>query len=223
MSTRLTSARLLAGLAATGVLLTGCAAGSGPSAGSSAPSGDTAPGSSSSASAPGEHNEADVAFVQGMIPHHRQAVEMAELAASRSENPEVLDLAARIGGGQQPEIDTMVGMLREWGAEIPAEGGMAGMDHGGMGDMGGDMGGMGHGGMSGMMTPEQMQGLEQASGSAFDRMFLQMMIEHHRGATEMAQTELQDGADPEAQALAQKIIDTQESEIAEMETLLQQA
>ena len=72
------------------------------------------------------------------------------------------------------------------------------------------------------MTPEQMQQLQGASGPAFDRMFLEMMIEHHRGAVEMAQTELQDGADPEALALAQKIIDTQQAEITEMDTLLQQ-
>lgn len=208
MNTRLHPARLLAGIAATGLVLTGCASGTETSSGSAAPP------ASSSAAAEGEHNEADVAFVQGMIPHHRQAVEMAELATSRSENPEVVDLATRIGSGQQPEIDQMIGMLEEWGAEVPAEGGgMGGMDQGGMGGMSG---------MSGMMTPEQMQGLEQASGPAFDSMFLEMMIQHHRGAVEMAQVELQKGADPEAQELAQTIIDTQQAEIAEMETLLQQ-
>jgi uncharacterized protein (DUF305 family) len=83
------------------------------------------------------------------------------------------------------------------------------------------MGGME--GMGGMMTPEQMTALEQASGPEFDRMFLEMMVEHHRGAVEMAQTELDEGADPEAQALAQQIIDTQQAEITEMESLLQQA
>ncbi|MDN5750214.1 MAG: DUF305 domain-containing protein [Pseudonocardia sp.] len=198
-------ARLLAGVAATGLVLTGCASGTDSSAGSATP------GSSSSSAAPGERNEADVTFVQGMIPHHRQAVEMTELAAARSENPEVVDLAARIGGGQQPEIVQMIGMLEEWGAEVPAaDGAMEGMQ------------GMDYGGMSGMMTPEQMRGLAQASGSAFDRMFLLMMTEHHRGAIEMAQIELREGADPEALALAQEIIDTQQAEIAEMETLLEQ-
>lgn len=138
---------------------------------------------------------------------------MAEMAAGRSENAAVLDLATRIGSGQQPEIDTMTGWLQEWGVEAPAQGeGMPGME---------DMGGMGSG-MDGMMTSDQMQALGEASGPAFDRMFLEMMTEHHRGAVEMAEAELQNGADPDALALAQTIIDTQQSEISEMQTLLQQ-
>lgn len=203
MSRRFTAARLLAATAIAGLALAGCASGA-----------ETAPGStgsgSSTAASQGTQNDADVTFAQGMIPHHRQAVEMAELAASRSENPQVLDLASRIGAAQIPEIETMTSWLQAWGAEVPAEG-----------DMGG-MGGMG--GMSGMggMTPEQMQSLEQASGAAFDRMFLEMMVEHHRSAVEMAQVELDEGADPEALQLAQTIIDTQQAEITEMETLLTQ-
>lgn len=203
-------ARLLAGAVIAGLVLTGCASGAATSAGSAAPG-------ASSASADGQQNDADVSFVQGMIPHHRQAVEMADLVAGRSENAGVIDLAARIGSGQQPEIDTMTGWLQQWGAEVPSDGGgmggMGRMDHGGMG---------GAGGMDGMMTPEQMQGLTTASGPAFDRIFLELMAEHHRGAVEMAQVELQDGADPGALALAQTIIDTQQDEIAEMETLLKQ-
>ena len=185
------SARLLAGIAAVGLLLTGCAAGPADQA--------------------GEHDDADITFVQSMIPHHRQAVEMADLVGGRSRNAGVVDLAARIGAGQQPEIDTMTGWLQEWGAETPADGdAMGGMDHG-------DMGGSG-----GMMTPEQMQGLVVASGPAFDRMFLEMMTAHHRGAVEMARIELRDGADPDALALARTIVDTQQAEITEMEMLLQQ-
>ncbi len=205
MTTKIFSARLLAGVATAALVLTGCASGT--------PSEPATPGSSPAASQ-GQQNDADVMFVQGMIPHHRQAVEMAELAAGGTENEAVLDLATRIGSGQQPEIDTMTGLLQEWGVEVPAEGegmsGMEGMDHGGMG------------GMSGMMTSEQMQALSQASGPAFDRMFLEMMTEHHRGAVEMAEAELQNGSDPDALALAQTIIDTQQSEISEMQTLLQQ-
>ena len=73
-----------------------------------------------------------------------------------------------------------------------------------------------------MMTPEQMGQLDQAAGAGFDRLFLQLMIEHHRGAIEMAQAELDQGADPRATQLAQTIIDTQRAEITEMETLLTQ-
>ncbi|MCX6465168.1 MAG: DUF305 domain-containing protein [Pseudonocardiales bacterium] len=210
MTTKKTAARLLAATAITTFALAGCASGTEP-----APSGSAPAGAPSAAAAQGEFNDADVAFAQGMIPHHRQAVAMAELVAGRTENPEVIDLAARIGGAQEPEIATMTGWLQEWGAEVPAEGemgGMAGMDHGGMAGMEG---------MSGMMTPEQMTALEQASGPEFDQMFLEMMVEHHRGAIEMAQTELDEGSDPEALALAQQIIDAQQAEITEMESLLQ--
>ncbi len=159
------------------------------------------------------NNDADVEFAQGMIPHHRQAVEMAELAAGRTENPEIVDLAARIGAAQAPEIDTMTGWLQEWGAEVPADDGMAGME-------GMDGGGMA--GMDGMMTPEQMGRLEQSSGADFDRLFLEQMTEHHVGAVDMARTELDAGADPDALALAQTIVDTQQAEIDEMAELLAQ-
>ena len=212
MTTKKNLARLLTATAIASFALAGCASGTEP-----APAGSGTSGSSSSAAAQGESNDADVAFAQGMIVHHRQAVEMAELAAGRTDNPQVLDLAARIGAAQEPEIATLTGWLQEWGAEMPAEGGtggMSGMDHSGMGGMEG---------MGGMMTPEQMTALDQASGPDFDRMFLEMMVEHHRGAVEMAQTELDEGAAPDAQALAQQIIDTQQAEITEMESLLTQA
>lgn len=153
------------------------------------------------------HNDADVAFAQGMIPHHRQAVAMSALAAGRTETPEILDLAARIGAAQGPEIDTMTAWLQEWDAELPA-GGMADMDHGGMS------------GMDGMMTPQQMGRLEQSTGPAFDRLFLEQMTEHHEGAVVMARTELAQGADPDALALARVIVDSQQAEIDEMADLL---
>ncbi|MBW0088672.1 DUF305 domain-containing protein [Pseudonocardia sp. KRD-184] len=209
--TKLTSA--LTGAAVVGLALAGCAAGTDT----------TTPGAASSSSTGVEqttaHNEADVSFAQGMTVHHQQAVEMAELAATRSRNPQVIDLAARIGAAQGPEIETLNSWLEEWGADVPSAdtgGGMGGMDHGGTGAMGG-MGGMG-----GMMTPEQMTRLEQASGPAFDRMFLEMMTEHHTGAVEMARTELAEGSDPRATGLAQTIIDTQQAEIDEMAQLLTQ-
>jgi uncharacterized protein (DUF305 family) len=201
-----TFARAFAVTAAVGLAIAGCGGGAAP-----APTGT--PGSAvppAANASQDQHNAADVTFAQGMIVHHRQAVEMAELATARSQNPQLLDLAGRIGAAQNPEIETMSGWLEGWGEDVPAEGDMGGMDHGAMGDMGG------------MMTAEQMQQLEQASGVGFDRMFLEMMIEHHRGAVETAQSELQDGADPAAKQLAQNIIDAQQAEITEMEGLLQQ-
>ncbi|HVL85011.1 MAG TPA: DUF305 domain-containing protein [Pseudonocardia sp.] len=204
---------LLAGATASALLLAGCGGGQ-ETATTTSPGAGAA---SSTTAAEAEHNEADVVFAQGMIPHHRQAVAMAELAASRTDDPEVLDLAGRVGLAQEPEIELMISWLEEWDAEVPEGTGMPGMDGGGM-----NHGGMDGGGMGGMMTPEQMTQLEQGSGSAFDRMFLEMMTEHHRGAIEMAQTQLAEGADPEALELAQTIIETQRAEIEEMEQLLQQ-
>ncbi|MDQ4009451.1 MAG: DUF305 domain-containing protein [Actinomycetota bacterium] len=170
---------------------------------------------SSSASSPQvaqAHNQADISFAQGMIPHHAQAIAMSEMAAQRAGSPEVKDLAARIQAAQQPETDQLSGFLRAWDAPVPSTkmpmGDMGQMDHGA------------GGAMPGMMSGDQMQQLGQASGEAFDRMFLQMMITHHQGAVTMAETELRDGQNPEARQLAQRIIDDQQREIAEMRTLL---
>ncbi|MGN2642095.1 MULTISPECIES: DUF305 domain-containing protein [Nocardia] len=178
----------------------------------------TAPASTGSGTVTGAHNDADVAFAREMIPHHRQAVEMAAMAPSRSTNPEVLELAAQIQAAQDPEIATMTGWLQSWGASAtPTTGG--GMDHGGMPMTPGSMP-MTSGAMPGMMSDEQMAQMRGATGAEFDRMWLTAMIAHHQGAIEMARTELGAGADPEAKALAQRIIDAQQSEITRMQGLL---
>ncbi len=154
-------------------------------------------------------NDADVAFAQGMIPHHAQAVDMADLADERAAAPEVRDLAQRIRAAQQPEIDLMEGWLEEWGRPMEE-----GMDHGDM-----DMGDMDMGDM-GMVSDEDMGRLEAASGAEFDRLFLTSMREHHLGAVAMAEEELSKGKSPEAKQLAQEIIDTQRAEIEEIDALL---
>jgi uncharacterized protein (DUF305 family) len=83
------------------------------------------------------------------------------------------------------------------------------------------MGGMDHGGSTGgMMSDTQLQQLGQVRGAEFDRMFLTMMVEHHTGAVQMAETELASGRSAEAKKLAQAIIDAQRAEISEMNTLL---
>lgn len=156
--------------------------------------------------AAGDHNDADVTFAQSMIPHHEQAVEMARLATDRAEDERVLDLASRIEAAQAPEIEEMQALLAEWGEDEAAPSG----DHG-----------MGDAGEGGMMSAEDMASLEVASGAEFDGMFLEMMIEHHTGAIEMADTEISDGQDPDAIALAGTIKSAQEGEITEMEDLLE--
>ncbi|MFH8804646.1 DUF305 domain-containing protein [Streptomyces sp. NPDC017936] len=153
----------------------------------------------------GRHNAADVAFAKGMIPHHRQAVEMADLAPERAESPEVKKLAEDIKKAQDPEIETLSGWLTSWGEEVPAEGGM---DH------------SVHGGMEGMMSAEEITGLENASGEAFDTAFMEMMIKHHEGAVEMARTEQADGAHAPAKAMADDIVTSQSAEIQQMNKLL---
>lgn len=155
-------------------------------------------------------NDADVSFAQGMIPHHRQATEMAKLAESRSTDPAVLDLATKIIAAQQPEIDAMSGWLKSWDKEVPSDsGGMDGMDHGSSSDM------------PGMMSSDDMASLEAATGPAFDKAFLTMMIEHHQGAIEMATTEESGGKYSDAVKLAKKIQKDQAAEITLMESLLQ--
>lgn len=150
------------------------------------------------------HNEADVAFATGMIPHHQQALEMAEVAAERSADPKVKDLANRIEKAQDPEIEQMSGWLRDWGQPVPTPGG----------------GHAGHSGMPGMMSDAEMGSLMKASGADFDRMFLEMMIRHHEGAIEMAKEEQDKGANAEAKQLAGSIATSQSAEIEEMRDLL---
>jgi uncharacterized protein (DUF305 family) len=167
--------------------------------------------SASTESTTEEHNAADVSFAQGMIPHHRQAVEMAQLAAERASSPEVTDLATRIDQAQQPEIDTLTGWLESWGEQVPEdEDGeeMAGMDHDGHD-------------MSGGMAGEQgMTELENASGEEFDAIFLELMIEHHEGAVSTAETERAEGAYAPATEMAEDIVTSQSAEIDEMNALL---
>lgn len=156
-----------------------------------------------------EHNDADVTFAQGMIPHHEQAIQMAALAETRAESQEVKDLAADIEAAQDPEIKTMTAWLESWGEDVP-DGDMSGMGHG---DMSSDE-------MPGMMSDDEMADLMDTSGPDFDRMFLTMMIEHHEGAIEMARTEQSDGEFPDAIELAEDIETAQTAEIQAMQDLL---
>ncbi|GAA4697225.1 DUF305 domain-containing protein [Pseudonocardia yuanmonensis] len=206
--------------AATVVLVAACSGSSGTVTGASATPGATATTSATAAA----HNAADVAFVRGMIPHHAQAVQMSEMAAQQASDEQVKQLATRIQQAQGPEIEQMRGLLAAWGepdtGAAGTSGSMGGMDHGNMGHGGSATSMPMAQGMSGMMTEQQMQQMQQASGTQFDRMFLEMMTEHHNGAVQMARTELAQGQNPEAEALAQKIIDDQQAEITEMQQLL---
>lgn len=157
-----------------------------------------------------EPNDADLAFVRDMIPHHQQALEMARMATQGTDDPEILQLAAKIEAAQDPEIEQMTGWLEAWGDDAPP----TSMDHGDMGHGTGEE-------MPGMMTAEEMAELDGLQGTNWERMFLAMMIRHHEGAIEMARAQLSDGQHPDVTALAEQVVADQEAEIDEMTTLLE--
>ena len=111
---------------------------------------------------------ADVAFMQGMIVHHQQAVEMAQLVEDRTNNDAILKTSDRIEAGQKDEMDFMRTWLKDRNLEVA----MQGMGHA-------------HHTMKGMASPEQMRELAAANGTAFDRLFLELMVAHHLGAVDM--------------------------------------
>lgn len=169
-----------------------------------------------------EHNKADIAFATGMIQHHAQALAMVDLTMDRNLDPKVQRLADEIRAAQSPEIETMSGWLRDWGEEVPAtmrDHANGGHDGGAESSMSDSMEGMDHD-MPGMMSAEDMDALENASDAEFSDMWLKMMIEHHEGAVEMAETEQDDGRFKPAVDLAGTIIESQSTEIDTMEKLL---
>ena len=177
--------------------------------------GDNAQSSSSSspmqtvagaAPAPADFNTADVQFAQSMIPHHQQAVAMADIALDPSvgAGPQVIDLATRIKGAQDPEIAMMSGWLTSWEQPMKMDTSMSQDMHL----------------MDGMMTDDEMAGLHNLKGAEFDTMWMQMMIRHHTGAIAMAQTVKTSGMNADVVALAGQVISAQQSEIDEMKTIL---
>ncbi|MDF2739324.1 MAG: hypothetical protein K0S88_690 [Actinomycetia bacterium] len=147
-------------------------------------------------------SDADVSFTQNMIPHHQQAIEMAQLVDTHTDRPELRQLADSIVSSQSQEITQMEGWLRGWGKPAtPSEG------HGGHGDTE----------MPGMMSEADMGRLIQSTGTEFDLAFVEMMAAHHQGAIDMANTELKDGSLPAVTRLAQQIIDTQQDEIDQLQ------
>ncbi|WP_410809162.1 DUF305 domain-containing protein [Micromonospora sp. 067-2] len=150
---------------------------------------------------PAPHNALDVWFVRMMIPHHAQALEMAELAPDRAANPTIRALADRIRASQGPEMGMMRGWLQTRG--LPAE--VQGHDHGSM---------------RGMQSPEAMRQLAATRGADFDRLFVRMMTEHHEGAIEMATNLLKVGTDLTLSEFANSLATEQTVEIGRMREVL---
>ena len=152
-------------------------------------------------------NAADIEFAQGMIAHHEQAIDMAEIALEPNigASPAVIDLATRIKGAQDPEVELMTGWLTAAGEPVA-------MDT----SEGHDMSSM-----EGMMSAEQMDAMAAMTGADFDQIWLQMMIAHHEGAVSQSQTVKANGSNADVLALADQIITAQQAEITEMQALLQ--
>jgi uncharacterized protein (DUF305 family) len=122
--------------------------------------------------------DADVKFMQGMIMHHNQAVEMVALMPGRTKNPKLLSLGQRISISQSDEMKFMKRWLTYRDKPLTEMGGMAGMEHMDMSHMDMPL-------MPGMLTAKQMDALRKASGAKFDHLFLTGMIQHHGGALTM--------------------------------------
>jgi uncharacterized protein (DUF305 family) len=199
---------LVVATAATAALLAACgSAGGGHDMGSMGSSSSSPTASATSSTQAAGHNGADVTFATEMIQHHRQAVEMADLAATRAASPEVKDLATKIKGAQAPEIAAMSGWLTGWGEQVPED--VTAMGHD-----------MSSSDMPGMMASGDMDKLTAASGAEFDTMFLTMMVGHHEGAVEMAKAEKAQGSYGPAKKLADDVVTAQTAEIAQMDKLL---
>lgn len=171
--------------------------------------------------------EADFRYVEMMIPHHQQALEMTALVPERVVDQRVRLLAERIEHSQGPEINAMRAWLerngRPWADGAPTgSSGHGSSEHGsaGHGSTEHAPDRHDHGLMPGMATPEQMAALAAARGTEFDRMFLELMIAHHQGAVEMAHEVLAKGRDVEVLGMAQDVAVTQTAEIERMREML---
>ncbi|MDH2427286.1 DUF305 domain-containing protein [Sphaerisporangium sp. TRM90804] len=171
-----------------------------------------APGDGGRTASPGEvvgrpkesASAADVLFAERMIPHHRQAMEMAGLAPSRTTDGAVLRLCERIAAGQRPEVEVLSRWLRAAGREVPAA-------HAHPDAPGGET--------YGMASLEEMNRLRASRGAAFDALLLRLMIRHHEGAVAMAGEELRQGADQMLRKLAGDMASGQRIEIDRMRGL----
>ncbi len=151
----------------------------------------------------------DVKFMSDMIPHHHQALQMAELVADRTNNPELIDIAGRINGSQGDEIAFMQQWLRERGERVPDPTAHEAMHTSHT--------------MAGMASPEQMAELAAANATEFDRLFLQLMIAHHEGAVKMVEELLEapgSAFDPVLFEFTSDVTNDQNAEIERMNALL---
>lgn len=193
-------------IGAAAVALAGCAGGAEPPTSTAPVIAPGRPGEQARTLSPDEAatavpsptaNAADVRFLQDMVVHHRQALDMSAAAPTRASSDEVKRLAARIADVQGPEINAMIRWLRQQGQRVP--------DHHAA-----------HDGMPGMATPEQLARLRASTGPEFDRLYITLMTAHHMGAITMAAEELEKGSHTVPLELASDISVGQAAEINRM-------
>jgi uncharacterized protein (DUF305 family) len=160
-------------------------------------SGHMGHGTSSSSNA--NYTGADIMFLQMMIPHHQQAIDISNLAMKASSDPELLELAKIIARDQAAEIKQMKAWLKDAGASE---------------DMGHSMDGMG-----GMLNDDELAALRAATGKEFDTLWLKGMTEHHDGAIHMTQM-IEDAQNADIKAFGTKVIKDQSEQIAQMKKML---
>jgi uncharacterized protein (DUF305 family) len=202
----LTSLRLLAALAALCLLV---ACGGGDSTGDGPTSGE-ATDTPVITGEPAGYNSADVTFATTMVPHHQQAIEMSTMAVERSIDPELIALANQIIATQQPEVNILNVFLVQWN-ENPE-------NRTGGGDVAEDTP---EPSVPGMVDDATIAKLESLRGPEFDRLWLQSMISHHQGAVAMAKSEIADGKNVDAIAVAETIVAGQDAQIGQMTRMLE--
>ena len=150
-------------------------------------------------------NDSDLNFTQMMIPHHEQAIEMADIALDPlvGASDSVKAIATRIKNAQDSEVTKMKAFLTSWKERLTGDSSDHHSDQ-----------------MSGMLSAEDLKKLSSLRGAEFDRAWMTDMIEHHEGAIEMAKDVLKDGKDSAVKALANLVATVQDSEILEMKKLL---
>lgn len=143
-----------------------------------------------------DFNRPDLMFMNMMIIHHNQAIEMSEMAKNRTENSNILRLSENISEAQKEENRKMADWLKEAGHNPPARGHR----------------------MAGMASEQEMEELRQSEGQEFDLLFSELMIRHHEGGIQMARAEVQNGRSEKVTELAGLMVKVQQEEIDKMET-----
>lgn len=157
-------------------------------------------------------NDADTQFASDMLQHHAQALAMVDLTVGRDVGPELAALAEDIRAAQAPEIQTFTEWLTAWEQPIPETVRDHANAHGDGSSVDREM--------PGMLSSDEMAELEAARGTDFHRLWLQLMIEHHEGAAEMAAEEVEDGEFGPATDLAVSIVESQGAEVDRMKAML---